>query len=305
MMNSARIAVAAQGLAYADAAYQKAHDYALDRKQGNEIGGTGHGPVEIIRHPDVRRMMMSMRSNLEAMRGLIYYTSASIDRGRSLDGDEGERWQEIADILTPVAKAWATDKSVEITSTAMQVFGGVGYVEESGVAQHYRDARILPIYEGTNGIQAMDLVGRKLPMRMGGAVQDFIAMMRTDAAALTADEVSVIRKNLEEGLEVLEEATAWIMSNGLADPREALAGATAYLELFAIVTGGWIMAAQATAALAELEGGSDDVDYLRAKISTAQFYAEQSLPKAAGFMGPITLGAEILFEVSADSLASS
>jgi alkylation response protein AidB-like acyl-CoA dehydrogenase len=305
MMNSARIAVAAQGLGFADAAYQKAHDYATERKQGKEIGGDGHGPVEIIRHPDVRRMLMHMRSRLEAVRGLIYYTSTAIDRARSFDGDEGERWQEIADILTPIAKSWATDSSVEITSMAVQVFGGIGFIEEAGVAQHYRDARILPIYEGTNGIQAMDLVGRKLPMRMGGAVEDFIAMMRSDAAALTADEVSGIRKNLEEGLDVLEEATTWVMQNGLADPREALAGATAYLELFAIVSGGWILAKQATAALGELAAGSTDVEFLEGKILTARFFAEQSLTKASGFMGPITAGSAILFEISDSALASS
>src|SRR5690606_3161588 len=174
MMNSARIAVGIQGVGLGDAAYQKALAYAHERRQGTEIGGDSKGPAPIIVHPDVRRMLLSMRSSVEATRALVVYNSAAIDLSRALEGDEAEFWREIAELLTPVTKAWCTDVGMEVTSTAIQVFGGMGYIEESGVAQHFRDARIAPIYEGTNGIQAMDLVGRKLPMRMGGVVNDHL-----------------------------------------------------------------------------------------------------------------------------------
>ena len=185
-----------------------------------------------------------------------------------------------AELLTPVTKAWCTDLGLEVTSTAIQVFGGMGYIEESGVSQHFRDARIAPIYEGTNGIQAMDLVGRKLPMRMGGVVNDHFQQMRDLDAELAAagDDFASIRSNL--------------------------AGATPYLTMFGTVTGGWLMARQALAARAELEGGSDDTAYLGAKITTARFYCEQLLPAAAGLAPSVTAGSSVLYEVDGESLAS-
>ncbi|NLA37394.1 MAG: acyl-CoA dehydrogenase, partial [Actinobacteria bacterium] len=173
MMNSARIAVGIQGIGLGDAAYQKALQYSTERKQGKEIGGTSHEAAPIIVHPDVRRMLLTMRSQIEAMRALAVYNGLALDLSRALpDEDERTKWAEIAELITPVTKAWCTDVGMEITSTAIQVFGGMGFIEESGVAQHFRDMRIAPIYEGTNGIQAMDLVGRKLPIRMGGLVNE-------------------------------------------------------------------------------------------------------------------------------------
>ena len=302
MMNSARIAVGVQGVAIGDAAYQKALVYSQERRQGREIGGDGEGPAEILVHPDVRRMLLFMKSHVEAMRALIVYNAAALDFSRALDGDDAERWREIAELLTPVTKAWCTDVGMEVTSTAIQVFGGMGYIEEAGVSQHYRDMRIAPIYEGTNGIQAMDLVGRKLGLRMGGVVNDHLDRMRAidKDLAEAGEQLASIRSALAEAVESLAGVTEWIMTNGLADPRQALAGATPYLRVFGIVTGGWLMARQALAAHTEIAAGSDDRDYLAAKITTARFYAEQVLPTAAGLVPSVQAGDSVLYEVDAD-----
>jgi len=241
------------------------------------------------------------------MRGLAVYNTAALDLSRALEGDDAERWREIAELLTPVTKAWCTDVGLEVTSTAIQIFGGMGYVEESGVAQYFRDARIAPIYEGTNGIQAMDLVGRKLAMRMGGVVTEHLQRMRDLGAALEAagDEFTSIRTNLASAVDALGNATEWIMTNGLADPRQALAGATPYLAMFGNVTGGWILARLALAAHEELAGGSGDTEYLNAKIVEARYYAEQHLPRAAGLVSAVTAGDRDLYAVDVDGLASA
>ncbi len=306
MMNSARIAVGIQGVALGDAAYQKALVYAQERRQGREVGGDSKEPALIIAHPDVRRMLLFMRSHIEAMRSLIVYNAVAIDFSRALEGEEAEQWGEIAELLTPVTKAWCTDVGMEVTSTALQVFGGMGYVEETGVAQHFRDMRIAPIYEGTNGIQAMDLVGRKLPMRMGGVVGDHFSRIRALDAELAAagEEFASVRTQLAASVDALEEATNWLMNNGLADPKQALAGATPYLAMFGIVTGGWLLARLALAAKGELDAGSNDTAYLSAKVTEARYYAEQHLPRAAGLLGAVTAGAGDLFAVDAESLAS-
>ncbi len=238
---------------------------------------------------------------------LIAYNAAAIDFARAHDDpEEKERWSEIADLLTPVTKAWCTDVGMEVTSLAVQVFGGMGYIEESGVAQHFRDMRIAPIYEGTNGIQAMDLVGRKLPMRMGGVVNDHLDNMRATLKELEAagDDFAPIRAQLEAGIEVLDTATKWIFENGLADPVEALSGATPYLRMFGIVTGGWLSARLALGAREELDGGSDDTEYLGAKITTARFYATQILPQAAGLLSSVTTGVGDLYNITPEGLAS-
>ena len=306
MMNSARIEVGIQGVAMSDAAYQKALAYAQERRQGREIGGDSKEPAFIIAHPDVRRMLLFMRSHIEAMRALAVYNAAAIDLSRALDGDEAEAWGEIAELLTPITKAWCTDVGVEITSTAVQVFGGMGYIEESGVSQHFRDSRIAPIYEGTNGIQAMDLVGRKIGLRMGGVVNDLLDRMTATVAELDAagDELASIARNLSDAIEVLSETTSWIMTAGLADPKEALAGATPYLRIWGIVVGGWLMARQALAARSELDAGSSDTAYLESKVVTARYYAEQHLPQAGGLVAAVQGGASVLYDVDAAQLAS-
>jgi len=306
MMNAARIAVGIQGVALGDAAYQKALQYSQERLQGREIGGDSPGPAPIIAHPDVRRMLLTMRSQIDAMRALISYNSMAIDMARTHTGEDAERWQELADLLTPVSKAWCTDVGMEVTSTAVQVYGGMGYVEESGVAQHFRDARIAPIYEGTNGIQAMDLVGRKLPLRMGGVVADLIRSMRSTVDELTAADGSLasIATNLAAGIDTLETSTNWILTNGLGNPVDALAGATPYLRIFGTVVGGWMTAQLALAAHGELAAGSSDTSYLQGKITSARFYAEQLLPTAAGYAAQVSAGASVLYEIDAEALAS-
>jgi len=307
MMNSARIAVGIQGVALGDAAFQKALQYSQERRQGREIGGDSKEPALIEAHPDVRRMLMFMKSHVEAMRALLVYNSAAIDLSRALEGDDAEHWREIAELLTPVSKAWSTDIGMEVTSTAIQVFGGMGYVEETGVAQHYRDARIAPIYEGTNGIQAMDLVGRKLGMRMGGVVGEYLQRMRDLDGELAAagEEFASIRTQLAEAVDTLEGVTNWIMTNGLASPVEALAGATPYLRIFGTVTGGWLLARLALGAKAELEGADEaDAAWLNTKIASAQFFAEQVLPTAAGLVPSVQAGSSVLYQVTPESLAS-
>lgn len=307
MMNAARIAVGVQGLALAEAGYQKALAYANERRQGREIGGDHPEPAAIVVHPDVRRMLLTMRSQIEAMRCLISYNAAALDFHHAADGDEATRWLEIAELLTPVTKAWCTDIGVEVTSLAIQVFGGMGFIEESGVAQHYRDMRIAPIYEGTNGIQAMDLVARKLPMRGGGVITEFLQTMRDldEPLADAGDDFAVIRENLAAGVQTLTEATNWIFEHGLADPKDALAGASPYLRLFGTVIGGYFLAQLALAARAELDLGAPDADWLRSKITSARFYAAELLPQAGGLLPAVSAGASLLYEIDADHLASS
>ena len=306
MMNSARIAVGIQGVALGDAAFQKALAYSQERKQGRKIGGESKEAALIIEHPDVRRMLLFMKCHIEAMRALIVYNAAAIDFSRALEGEEAELQEDLAELLTPVTKAWCTDIGMEVTSTAIQVFGGMGYIEESGVAQHYRDMRIAPIYEGTNGIQAMDLVGRKLGLRMGAVVNGHLQNMRDTDAQLEAagKEFDSMRTALAESVQALAGVTDWIMTNGLADPIQALAGATPYLRIFGTVTGGWLLTKQALAAQAELDSGSADTEYLAAKITTARFYAEQVLPQAAGLVPAVQAGSSALYEVDGSSLAS-
>lgn len=307
MMNAARIAVGIQGVAIGDAAYQKALQYSTERLQGKEIGGEGHGPVAIIAHPDVRRMLLTMRSLIDAMRSIIVYNSSALDFAAAHgNAEDAEHWREIAELITPVTKAWCTDMGMEVTSTAIQVYGGMGYIEESGVSQHFRDMRIAPIYEGTNGIQAMDLVGRKLPMRMGGVVNEHLQRIRDlDSELADAGEAFAgIRTSLAEGVEKLTTATQWIFEHGLGNPKDALSGATPYLRMFGSVTGAWLLARQALAANAELAAGSSDTAFLQAKITSAKFFATQLLPQTFGLLPSITAGSEILFEIDAEGLRS-
>ena len=234
------------------------------------------------------------------IRDSLYLTAEAMDRSAHDPEEAGrEASRELADLLIPIAKGWSTDLGVEMTSLAIQVFGGMGYIEETGVAQHFRDARIPPIYEGTNGIQGMDLVGRKLPMRAGGVMADFIAGVRALDGDLAAagDDLTPIRRHLHEATDALENATMWILTHGAEDPNQALAGATPYLRLFGVVAGGWVMARQALAATALLDAGEGDADFLRAKVTTACFYAEQLLPEALGLVGPVTAGAAGLFAI--------
>ena len=291
MMNMARLSVGVQGLGIAERATQTAVRYANERTQGQVPGGERGRSVAIVEHPDVRRMLWTMRAYTEAMRGLLYEAVAAYDLARHADDAEARAAaQELVDLLTPVAKSWSTDLGVEVASLAVQVYGGMGYVEETGVAQLLRDSRIAPIYEGTNGIQAMDLVGRKVPMRGGGAMTDFIARMRELDKELDAagDELATIRAGLSGAIDDLDSATRWIFSNA-GKPLEVLAGASPYLRLMGVTVGGWMLARGALAAREwKSEGG--DASFCDMKLHTARFYAEQLLPQTKGLVPQITAG---------------
>ena len=292
MMNNARLSVGLQGLALAERAYQMALDYAKERRQGRAPGAPAGVQSPIVEHPDVRRMLLTMRSSISALRGVIYANAAAMDRAAH-HPDEATRTacQELADLLTPVSKGWGTDLGVELTSLAIQVFGGMGYIEETGVAQHYRDARIAPIYEGTNGIQAMDLVGRKLPMRAGGAVADHLASIQRTVDDLVAggEELASTGAALGDALAALRTATDWLLAHGAGDPLDALAGATPYLRLFSTVTGGWVMGQQALAATRLLaDAAPGDKAAHEARVLDARFFCEQLVPQATGLVAAVT-----------------
>jgi 3-(methylthio)propanoyl-CoA dehydrogenase len=291
-MNNARLAVGVQGLAVAERAFQMALDHAKERRQGRAPGAPAGAQSPIVEHPDVRRMLLTMRASIGALRGVVYANAAAIDRARHHPEDATRAAaQEAADLLTPVSKGWGTDLGVELTSLALQVFGGMGYIEETGVAQLYRDARVPPIYEGTNGIQAIDLVGRKLPHRGGGAVADHLAAVERTADDLRAagEELAAIGTALAQGLTALRTATEWLLGEGGTDPVDALAGATPYLRLFSTVTGGWSMGVQALAASRALvDAAPTDKAFYESKVLDARFFCEQLLPAAAGLVPAIT-----------------
>jgi alkylation response protein AidB-like acyl-CoA dehydrogenase len=299
MMNNARLNVGVQGLAIAERAYQAARDFARERVQGRPLGlaaaASGGGPLPIIHHPDVKRMLLWMRAATEAMRALAYYAAALLDRGRRHpDPAEHEPAQHRADLLIPVVKAWCSDLGVAVASTGIQVHGGMGYVEETGAAQHLRDARITPIYEGTNGVQANDLVSRKLAHDHGAAM---VALCRDITGTTTALEhaqntdLAAIGAGLRSAVATLDEATLYLVE---ADPALAAAGSVPYLQLSGTVCGGWLMARQALAAFRRLAGGEDDAGFLTAKIATARFYADHFLALAPGYLKGIRGGAAIL-----------
>jgi hypothetical protein len=242
-----------------------------------------------------------MRAGIDAMRYLLYTNANAVDVAEH-DPDETAREsaRELAELLTPISKAWCTDLGVQLASIGLQVHGGMGYIEETGAAQYYRDARISPIYEGTNGIQAVDLVGRKLPMRGGGVVADHLARIAAVDADLAAagESFASIRARLAEAHAALDEATSWLLEHGRAEPVDGLAGATPYLEMFGLVTGGWLHARAALAA-AELARTSGDDGFFNAKVVSARFYCEQLLPRAVGLLPSVTAGAGDLFALTA------
>ncbi len=299
MMNSERLLVGLQGVAIAERAYQQAREYARTRVQGQPAGTQrGAGALPIIHHPDVRRMLLSMRAGCEAMRAVTYFAAAAIDASRRTgDGKARASAQQRADLLIPVVKAWCTDLGVEIASTGIQVHGGMGYIEETGAAQYWRDARIAPIYEGTNGIQANDLVGRKLGRDQGEAARDLFLEMRPILAEIGGKaEWEAMHRGLAEGLDALERATEWLVE---ADPALAAAGATPYLALFGTVIGGWLMTRLALAAQAAAQdrGG----DFALAKRATARFYAEHYLARAPSYL-PAIMGGETVLGFDPDLL---
>ena len=299
MMNNARLCVGVQGLAVAERAYQQAVGYARQRHQGRAPGTPAGTGSPIIDHPDVRRMLLTQKASIEAVRSLAYLLAESMDLAdHHPDGAVREARQQLVELLTPVTKAWGTDLGVELTSLALQVHGGAGYIEETGVAQHVRDARIAPIYEGTNGIQAIDLVTRKLPIRDGAAVRDLLDDIEAldQRLAAAGPELAAIRSSLAAGAAVLRQATDWIAA---AAPADALAGATPYLRMFGIVVGGWLMARQALAARRLLPSATGNrTAFLETKALTARFYCAQLLPQAGGLLPAVTAGSSDLLELT-------
>jgi hypothetical protein len=298
MMNNARLHVGLQGVAIAERAYQQALAYAQMRVQGRPAGTKSATPLPIVNHPDVRRMLLAMKSQTEAMRGLAYVTAGGIDRARRHpDAETRQAAQLRVDLLIPVVKAWSTDLGVEVASLGIQVHGGMGFMEETGAAQHLRDARIAPIYEGTNGIQANDLMGRKLLRDKGAAAQALIAEVREVATRLAAqhgDDLATIHAMLTSAVDALETATDWIVENWEADQARALAGAAPYLKLLGTVAGGWVMAVSALAAQRRLAEREGDPAFNEAKLVTARFYAEHYLPIAAALLPAIRSGATVM-----------
>ncbi|WP_281300346.1 MULTISPECIES: acyl-CoA dehydrogenase [unclassified Iodidimonas] len=306
MMNHARINVGLQGVSIAERAYQQAVAYARDRVQSADISQPGGDGVPIIRHADVRRMLMTMKANTEAVRAIAYYNAAAVDRAHfGASDDERKAAQRLADLLTPVTKAFATDLGVETTSLAIQIHGGMGYVEETGVAQHYRDARIAPIYEGTNGIQAMDLVGRKLMMEGGRHWRELFQQIRDDLGDLPSQgDLGLLAPYLEDGLDALQNAAIWLSGNDMDKMRDTAAGAAPFLRMFGAVVGGWLLMKQAMAAQDRLDAGEGDPAFLKAKITTARFFAEQLLPPATALLGPVTRGSALLYALDEEDFAA-
>lgn len=305
-MNNARLSVGLQGVAIAERALRKAAAYARERVQGRDLSGGGAKPAAIIRHPDVRRMLLTMRALAEASRALAYFAAGKLDiAGRHPDPGERRAAQGVVDLLIPVVKGWSTEIGSEAASIGVQVHGGMGYIEETGAAQHLRDARIAPIYEGTNGIQAMDLIGRKLSMD-GGAhwkalfeeIDDFIGDLPGSG------DLAGLKPYLEDGLAALRSASVWIHGNDASALRDAAAGAQPYLRLFGSVVGGWLLARQAVEAARRLAGGDSDTAFLKTRISLARFFAEQLLPPATALLGPITRGSELFYALDEEDFAA-
>ena len=295
MMNNARLAVALQGVAIAERAYQGALAYAKERRQGRAPGAAGDGMSPIIEHPDVKRMLMTMKALTAAARCICYLTAEAIDRAhRSRNEAARAIAQERASLLTPVAKAFSTDIGCEVASLGVQVHGGMGFVEETGAAQHLRDARINPIYEGTNGIQAIDLVLRKLPLSKGDAVRRQIAAMRATLQRLVKDATPAFGSTgarLREAVESLDRATSFMLKAASGNqPEAALAGATPYLRLFALAQGGAGLAEAALAASAAAAAGESDPAH-PARIALCRFFAENVATAARGLEESVIFGA--------------
>ncbi len=303
MMNAARFGVGMQGIGLAERAYQKAVAYAKDRVQSRDLAGSA-GSVSIIHHPDVRRMLMSMRSQTEAARALAYVGAGISDIAHShADAEVRKANLAVYEYLVPVIKGWSTEMSQDVTRDGVQIHGGMGFIEETGAAQHYRDAKILTIYEGTTAIQANDLVGRKT-MRDGGAVaKGLIAQVRETEALLAASEhadFKAILAQLSAGSKDLEAVVEYVLNNVKSDIKGVFSGSVLYLKLAGIVLGGWQMARAAIIAQHKLDASEGDASFYKAKIATARFFAEHILSQASGLRIAITVGSAGVLALSED-----
>ncbi|MDH5578357.1 MAG: acyl-CoA dehydrogenase [Betaproteobacteria bacterium] len=305
MMNAARFAVGLEGVSIAERAFQRALAYAKERMQGRDLAGGG--TVPIIRHPDVRRMLMLMKSQTEAMRALAYVVAAALDvAARHPDAKLREQNQAFVDLMIPVVKGWCTETGIEVASLGVQVHGGMGFIEETGAAQHLRDARITTIYEGTTGIQANDLVGRKIAREGGATAKAWLAHLQGLDAELAKSgnaDVQAIRAALATGAAAVGDSVDYIVAQAGKDVVAAFAGAVPFLKLMGVVAGGWQMARAALAAENSL--GTGDRVFLEAKIATARFYADQVLVQAPGLRDTVVKGASAVMAVPDDAMLAA
>jgi 3-(methylthio)propanoyl-CoA dehydrogenase len=301
MMNAARLSVGLEGVAIGERAYQRALAWSRERLQGKPVGVQGNKTAPIVQHPDVKRMLLTMKSVTEAMRALAYWTSAVLDRARRHpDSAERQRCQAMVDLLVPVVKGWSTENGIDIASLGIQVHGGMGFIEETGAAQHLRDARITTIYEGTTGIQANDLVGRKVGREGGRTALAVVAEMEKLAGELVRAKNVHLKETADRFSSAtarLKEATQWIAATYGANPAAVAAGSVYYLKLMGIVCGGWMMARSALLAAQDLEAGIGDPAFLRAKLLTARFYADHILPQSLSLATIAMRGADSVLAV--------
>jgi alkylation response protein AidB-like acyl-CoA dehydrogenase len=292
MMNHARLNVGLEGVAISERAYQRARAYAIERVQGRTLTEGSRG---IIGHPDVRRMLMDMKARVEAMRSLAYYAAGQMDRAHGhTDATVRQQSQAMVDLLIPVVKGWCTETAQQVVADGVQVHGGMGFIEETGAAQYVRDARITTIYEGTTGIQANDLIGRKLAREGGVTMKALMRTMSADAHRLSEHPDAALRQlgqGLQRGLDALSQATDWLLTVGAQQPAASAAGAVPYLKLSGTVIGGWLMSRSAEAAQAQLSSASGDEGFLSAKVGTALHFLHHMLVEAPAWRDRVVNGA--------------
>jgi len=305
MMNEARLGVGLQGIALGERAYQQALGYARERKQGRDAV-TGEALVTLDHHPDIRRMLMLMKSRVEACRAMAYYTSGLLDRAHAAGHtEEGKRQLWLAEFMIPIVKGGGTEMGIEVTSLGVQIYGGMGFIEETGAAQHWRDSRITTIYEGTTGIQANDLLFRKLMRDQGATAKVIFGEVHATAKALGASgkpELQAIGQRLGVALKAWTDATEWLAANAKTGLSGVLTAAVPYLHLAVTVCGGWFMGKAALAAAGYLDKGEGDQLFYRAKVATARFYADQMLPQAAAYAETVKAGDVSIAEMAGDAL---
>jgi alkylation response protein AidB-like acyl-CoA dehydrogenase len=308
MMNAARFAVGLEGVAIAERAFQRALAYAKERVQGRDLVAGGKA-VPIIRHPDVRRMLMLMKSQTEAMRALAYVTAAALDAAHlHPDKDARKRNQAFVDLIIPVVKGWCTETGIDVASLGVQVHGGMGFIEETGAAQHYRDARIATIYEGTTGIQANDLVGRKIAREAGATVKALLAELRRfddELGRSSSADARALRVSLAFAVESIAECVEFILAHAGKEPRVAFAGAVPFLKLMGITCGGWQMGRAMLVAEAKLAAQDGDAKFYTAKVATARFFGDHVLSQAKGLRDAVVNGSGVVMALDEDQFLAA
>jgi hypothetical protein len=297
MMNNARLGVGVQGLALIERAYQQALDYAKTRVQSRDIANPKGSPVTIIHHPDVKRMLLTMKAHIEAGRALAYATAYAVDVSKRAKDEEQKRLSfERVDLLTPIVKAWLTDLSNELTSVGVQIIGGMGFIEETGAAQHMRDARVLAIYEGTNGIQANDLVFRKIARDQGAAFRHLLTDIEKTLEMLKAhkgDDFVSMHRNFAKAVDALRVSSDWILKKAKEDAAATAASAAPFLRLMSNAVGGYCLIKSALLAQEDLTAKRGDAVFLTSKLATARFFAEHALPQCVALAATVMEGSAV------------